>query len=123
MYLYSIGGVIMSTHNWKFVRNNSKGEAVFRKDTNETLEFVEKYLQDNKIDYMVNMAASLLWITNQESKEYVYYWTTGRWSKRQRVYNNHYHSNGIEDFVTRFLNRFVEQNKKEKLDAVKELSK
>lgn len=112
----------MSKHNWKFVRHNSKGEAVFRKDTNETLEFVEKYLQDNKIDYMVNIPASLLWITNDEAKEYVYYWTTGRWAKRQRTYLKHYHSNGIEDFVTRFLNRFAEQNKKERQDAIKKLS-
>ena len=103
----------MSTHNWKFVRNNSKGEAVFRKDTNETLEFVEKYLQDNKIDYMVNMAASLLWITNQESKEYVYYWTTGRWSPQRHSSKKHYHSNGIEDFVEKYLNKYADEHIRE----------
>ena len=31
---------------WKYVRTNSKGDAVFRKDTNESLEFVENYLKE-----------------------------------------------------------------------------
>ena len=34
----------MSEHDWKYVRTNSKGESVFRKDTNESLEFVTNYL-------------------------------------------------------------------------------
>ena len=37
-------------------------------------------------------------------------------------YKIHYRSNGIDDFVTRFLNRFVEENKKERKNAVKKLS-
>tara|TARA_R100000322_G_C5347628_1_gene167450 strand:+ start:259 stop:609 length:351 start_codon:yes stop_codon:yes gene_type:complete len=99
---------------WEYVRTNSKGEAVFRKDTNESLEFVENYLQEKNIQYCVSMGASLLWIENEEGREYVYYWTTGRWSPRKPKYKVHYRSNGIDDFVTRFLNRFVEQNKIER---------
>ena len=112
----------MTVNDWKYVRTNSKGDAIFRKDTNETLEFVEKYLKDKDIEYSVNRAASMIWITNQEGREYVYYWTTGRWSKRRMSYKIHYRSNGIDDFVTRFLNRFVEENKKERENAVKKLS-
>ena len=92
----------MSEHEWEFVRKNSKGEAIFRKDTNETLEFVENYLQENNIKYCISEAASMLWIKNQEDREYVYYWTTGRWSRRKPKYKVHYHSNGIDDFVTRY---------------------
>ena len=113
----------MSEHEWEFVRKNSKGEAIFRKDTNETLEFVENYLQENNIKYCISEAASMLWIKNQEDREYVYYWPTGRWSRRRPTYKVHYHSNGIDDFVTRFLNKFVEQNKKERENAVTEASK
>ena len=99
---------------WKYVRTNSKGDAVFRKDTNESLEFVENYLKEKEIEYCINLPASLIYIENEEGREYVYYWTTGRWYRRKPKYKVHYHSNGIDDFVTRFLNRFVEQNKIER---------
>ncbi len=99
---------------WQYVRTNSKGDAVFRKDTNESLEFVKNYLKEKNIEYHVNIPAFLVYIENEEGREYVYYWTTGRWSRRRMKYKVHYYSNGIDDFVTRFLNRFVEQNKIER---------
>ena len=85
-----------------FDRKNSKGEIIFRRDTNETLEDAEKYLSDNNIDYESKPRGSMMYI--ETDKRYAYYPTTGRWS----VYpfrTKHYKSNGIEDFITRFAKK------------------
>jgi hypothetical protein len=123
----------MSTSEWKYNRTNSKGEVVFRRDTNETVDFVETYLIKNNISYM-GSGTTMLYIENKAGKEYAYYCTTGRWSVKKRVYDKHYHSKGIEDFVTNYLNRFADDQtikqkewdlEKQKRDAkrAKELSK
>ena len=57
----------MSEHKWEYVRTNSKGERIFRKDTNESLEFVCKYLDSNDIDYEVDLSASLIVVYNSLS--------------------------------------------------------
>ena len=36
------------TSEWKYVRTNSKGEDIFRRDTNESLDDVLEYLKDKK---------------------------------------------------------------------------
>ena len=85
-----------------FDRRNSKGEAIFRRDTNETLEDAEKYLSSKDIFYESNPSASMMYI--ETHRRYAYYPTTGRWS----VYpfrTKHYRSNGIEDFITRFAKK------------------
>lgn len=97
----------MTKHKWTYVRTNSKGENIFRKETNESLDFVCNYLLKSNIHYEINKAASLLVVHNKIGKEYMYYWTTGRWSPRKIKYNKHYHSDGIEDFVKKYLNRNV----------------
>lgn len=101
----------MSKHNWKFVRHNSKGEAIFRKDTNETLEFVTNYLDDKDIPYEICKTAGLIWIDNIAEVTYVYYWTTGRWAirKANKKYKKHYHSKGIADFVANYLNKYADE--------------
>jgi hypothetical protein len=109
----------MSNRKWEYVRTNSKGEAIFRKNTDESLEFVCDYLSENNIYYEVVLSASLIRIQNQQGREYVYYWTTGRWSPRNPRYKKHYHSNGIADFVKSYLNRFVEQNLQEEKEREK----
>ena len=44
-----IDGVgLMSTSEWKYERTNSKGERVYRRDTNESLAFVTEYLDEKK---------------------------------------------------------------------------
>ena len=64
-----------------------------RRDTGESIEYVLKYLKDNK--------------------EYGYVYTTGRWSTYKGKEVKHYHSKGIEDFDTNYLNKFVKENNNE----------
>lgn len=103
----------MSEHKWEYVRTNSKGEPVFRKDTNESLEFVCEYLDSNNIDYEVELSASLIVVYSKADRPYMYYWTTGRWSPRKRNYKKHFHSNGIADFVEKYLNKYADEHIRE----------
>ena len=98
-------------NDWTYVRTNSKGEAIFRRDTHETKEYVDSFLEERNIPYEYRDKANMYWILNDEGKEYCYYYTTGRWSKRvsRGFPKKHFHSKGIEDFCNRFLNRFVGQ--------------
>ena len=103
----------MSTSEWKYVRTNSKGEKVYRRDTNESLDFVTEYLDKKEIPYEVNKSAGLLYIDNIANITYVYYWSTGRWSKRKttiKQYKKHFHSKGIEDFTTNYLSKYAEEH-------------
>ena len=108
----------MSKHKWEYVRTNSKGERIFRKDTNETLEFVCEYLDNNNIEYEVVLSASLIIIYSKADKPYVYYWTTGRWSRKKRSYTKHFHSNGIADFVERYLNKYADEHIREQQERI-----
>ena len=84
---------------YKYDHTNSKGEKIFRRDTSETLEQVEKYLTSKNIYYESRPSGSMMYI--ETTRRFAYYPTTGRWS----VYpfrHKHYRSNGIEDFLTRF---------------------
>jgi hypothetical protein len=104
---------LMSTSEWKYERTNSKGERVYRRDTNESLAFVTEYLDEKKIPYEISKSAGLLFIDNIADTTYVYYWSTGRWSKRKttiRQYKKHFHSKGIEDFTTNYLNKYAEEH-------------
>jgi len=94
---------------YKYVRTNSKGEKIFRRDTNETFEYVEKYLESKDIYYKSRRGGSMMWIFIDDKeigtyRQYVYYPTTGRWNswKSNGFPKKHYRSNGIEDFLTRF---------------------
>ena len=93
------------TNEWKFVRKNSKGEAVFRRDTDESLEYVLEYLKDKDVTVEIFPKATLLSIY-VDWRRYDYYWTTGRWCQRRLGYpRKHYHSKGIDDFFTRFVEK------------------
>jgi len=93
-------------NGYVFDRVNSKGEVVFRRNTNETLEEVEEYLNFMDILYVVRSGAKMLWIKTDRGV-YSYYYTTGRWN----VYlptgypHKHYKSNGISDFIQRFATK------------------
>lgn len=63
---------------WVYSRTNSKGEKKFKKFTGETVEFVEKYLIENGIDYEIKLGATMVWIYFN-NKKYQYFYTTGRW--------------------------------------------
>ena len=41
----------MGNSEWEYVRKNSKGETIFRRNTNEEFDFVCDYLEDNNIPY------------------------------------------------------------------------
>tara|TARA_R110000824_G_scaffold13677_2_gene59225 strand:- start:4414 stop:4725 length:312 start_codon:yes stop_codon:yes gene_type:complete len=88
---------------WKYVRTNSKGKRIFRRDTNESIDFVTKYLDDNNIDYEIKSGATMMYIYDPYGKLYAYYWTTGRWSADKAIADRHYNSEGIEDFVTKYV--------------------
>lgn len=94
------------TGEYQYSRTNSKGEAVFRRDTNQNLEEVKEYLYRHDIRYEDRLKATALKIYNKEERPYIYYWTTGRWKPYNGKIFPHYRSNSIEDFVTNYLNRF-----------------
>tara|TARA_R100001244_G_scaffold126404_1_gene96736 strand:- start:32 stop:334 length:303 start_codon:yes stop_codon:yes gene_type:complete len=92
---------------YHFDRVNSKGEVIFRRDTNESLEDVENYLTSKSIEYEVKEQARMIKVIT-EGRDYSYYYTTGRWSPYKKYFGGystkkHYKSNGIEDFITRFI--------------------
>ena len=62
---------------WKYVRTNSKGKKIYRRDTNESLEFVLDYLKKQELRYKVCRSASFVYIANIAKIQYLYYWTTG----------------------------------------------
>jgi len=89
---------------YTYVRTNSKGKKIFRRDTNESLSFVQEFLKNNNIEWEERLGASLLYLYNAQGDMYTYYWTTGRWCKGSAISPKHYSSKGIEDFVNRFFN-------------------
>ena len=94
-------------YSWTFNRVNSKGEKIFRHDTNQTLEEVTDYLEDNDIEYEPKPKGRMIWIYNDLDEQFAYYYTTGRWApfiEGRHHPSKHYSSKGIEDFVNRFLN-------------------
>ncbi len=98
-------------YTWTYDRTNSKGEVLLRHDTNESLEDVTGYLEEQGIKYERKDAAHMLWIF-YGNKAYMYYYTTGRWASRngwRKVPLKHYKSKGIKDFLDRFVkNKQVE---------------
>ena len=97
---------------WKYVRTNSKGKKIYRRDTNESLEFVLDYLEKKELPHESCKVAGFIYITNVANVQYLYYWTTGRWTIRKpqiRFYDKHEHSKGIDDFVTNYLNADASQ--------------
>jgi len=92
-------------YNWKYNRINSKGEIIFRHDTNQLLESVMEFLREKNIDFILKEKANMLWIYYKGNKV-AYFYTTGRWNtfKANRGYpKKHYSSKGIRDFCNRFL--------------------
>ena len=93
---------------YRFDRVNSKGEVMFKRDTNESLEDVEKYLTSKSIEYEIKEQAHMIKIIT-EGRDYSYYYATGRWSPYKEYLGGYpkkyYKSNGIEDFITRFIDR------------------
>ena len=98
-------------NGYYYVRTNSKGEKIFRRDTGESLEEVTAYLDSiEDITYKIKEKASMIWI--KRDKNYSYCYTTGRWA----VYvkggypKKHYRSNGIRDFIERFTEPYVDEH-------------
>ena len=92
-------------YTWTYDRTNSKGEVLLRHDTDESLEDVIGYLEEQGIKYERKDAAHMLWIF-YGTRAYMYYYTTGRWAPRNgwgKVPLKHYKSRGIKDFLDRFV--------------------
>lgn len=96
----------MRVNDYQYYKTNSKGEAVFRRNTNQNLEEVKKYLNEHDIRYENRLEATALKIYNKKEHHYIYYWTTGRWKPYDRKKAPHYRSNSVQDFVKKYLNRF-----------------
>ena len=96
----------MSNSEWEYVRKNSKGESIFRRDTGEEFDFVCSYLDNNNIPYKYKEGGGVFIVSNKTGRNYVYYWTTGRWSPKHKSNKIHYRSKGIEEFVTKYLNKY-----------------
>jgi hypothetical protein len=91
---------------WHYDRTNSKGEVKLRRNTNEELVDVMKYLDDNHITYAYRENAYMFWI--YEDQTYQYFYTTGKWGVPRygnKFPSKHYHSRDIKDFITRFVNK------------------
>ena len=106
----------MGNSEWEYVRKNSKGETIFRRNTNEEFDFVCDYLEDNNIPYTYKDGGGVFIIKNKTGKSYVYYWTTGRWAPKHKSNKIHYSSKGVVEFVTKYLNKY----NKEELEWLKE---
>ena len=87
---------------------NSKGEPKFRRDTNESYEEVEGYLKSK--GYEFEWRTPYMMRIFHKHMSYTYYYTTGKWSAFRTNFKSYkaiksYSSNGIEDFITRFIER------------------
>jgi hypothetical protein len=90
-------------YDWSYSRTNSKGEAKFRHTTNESVEDVMAYLEEQGLDFEYMEGASMLWIYCKKGV-YSYYYTTGRWARQTRGRPpKHYVAKGIKDFLERFI--------------------
>ena len=106
----------MRNSEWEYIRKNSKGESIFRRDTGEEFDFVCSYLDNNNIPYKYKEGGGVFIGSNKTGRNYVYYLTTGRWSPKHKSNKIHYRSKGIEEFVTKYLNKY----NKEELEWFKE---
>jgi len=94
----------MKENEWHYARTNSKGEKIFKRFTDESMDDAMTFLDEKMIPYEAKFGATMLWIYFDD-KKYAYYPTTGRWNK----YNyggypsKHYSAKGIKDFYYRFL--------------------
>ena len=93
-------------YNWKFNKINSKGETLFKHTTDESVDYVIEFLENENIKYELTEAANstMFWIYFKYNK-YAYYSTTGRWApfNKGKYPSKHYTSEGIKDFYNRFL--------------------
>jgi len=106
---FCTGGQRMNSY--QYFKTDSKGDPVFRKDTDQTLREVEIYLKESDITYEYRLGATALKIYNEQDKPYIYYFTTGRWKPYNGKRAPHYHSDSIQDFVKKYLNRKFDDNR------------
>jgi len=77
--------------------------------TGETIKDVTEYLDKHKIKYNVySEKTGMLAITDPWGVDYNYWATTGRWFRADKYAwrKKAYYSKGIEQFVTKFLNKY-----------------
>lgn len=91
---------------WVYVGKDKEGRPKLKRLTHETAEFVADVLNARDIPFEFKECAHMFRVYNPKNhKSYQYFYTTGKWgcyyfNKRPE---KHYHSKGIEDFITRYL--------------------
>lgn len=101
---------------WKYVGYGKKTGPKFRRYTGETAEDVVAYLKKVGVSCRVENEGNLVFIYKEQepsdrfSPRYSYYPTTGRWGDDTR--SKHYHSNGIEDFMSKYYETLEETEEK-----------
>lgn len=99
---------------WNYVGSNSKGEAKFKRYTNQTLAHVKDYLDTLGICYYAHEDARVIFIYKDKepksvySNRYSYYYTTGRWGNDKR--EKHYSCEGIEHFMQTYYRTTEQEN-------------
>lgn len=98
---------------WVYVGRKKNGQPKYRKYTDQTEEYVKKYLDDRGTAYMVVPRVKLLFIykdkepTSRYAPRYSYYYSTGQWGSDKR--QKHYHSDGIEHFMDTYYKTTEEE--------------
>lgn len=96
---------------WVYVGKDKDGKPKLKRLTHESAEFVADMLNEREIPFEFKPGAHMFRVYNPKTHQwYQYFYTTGKWgvyyySKRPE---KHYHSKGVEDFITRYL--LKEQN-------------
>ena len=105
------GEMIKKKTGYRYFKTSRKGEPVFRRNTDQTLCEVETYLKESNINYEYRLEATALKIYNKEEIPFIYYFTTGRWKRYNGRKFPHYHSNSVQDFAIKYLNRKFDDNR------------
>lgn len=91
---------------WVYVGKYKDGKPKLRKHTHQSDEHVANYLNEQEIPFEYQESVRMFRIHHPTNgKVYQYFYTTGQWGmyfygKRP---DKHYHSNSIEEFVTKYL--------------------
>ena len=101
---------------WHYTSTNSQGKKKFKRNTDESFEFVIDYLGKRGIlDVFHNPRPAFIMFHLEQGDKVQYFWTTGRWAVMDSFTRNlpskHYHSKGINDLFETYFDKGI-------LDAV-----
>lgn len=91
---------------WIYAGKGKDGKPKLKRLTHESAEFVADVLNKSEIPFEFSDTAHMFKIYHPiNHKMYQYFYTTGKWGMYYygRRPDKHYHSNGIENFITKYL--------------------